>query len=410
MDITFSAIEQAEALIGNKIVKTPVIASPILSQLTGTAEIFIKLENQQYTGSFKDRGALNKLIRLTQKGKITGVIAMSAGNHAQGVACYAQKLNIPATIVMPEGTPFNKVERTKTFGARVILKGESIDQAAAYAHELAQKEDLVFIHPYDDPDIIIGQGTLGLEFMKSYSDLDILVVPIGGGGLISGVATVVKAINPKIKIIGVEATLFPSMHHKINNLPPSSGGQTIAEGIAVKSPGEWTIPIVKKYVEEILLVDEAILERAVEIMALNQKMVTEGAGAAGLAAILAFPNIFKNKRVGLIISGGNIDPRVLSQVLMRGMLKDGRMVTLRIEINDQPGVLAKVSGLIGAQGGNIIEIHHQRMFSDLAVKLADVDAVIETRNITHINEIADSLRQAGFATRILSSRSYDKTS
>jgi threonine dehydratase len=365
----------------------------------------LKLENLQYTGSFKDRGAFNKLASLDSAAKTAGVIAMSAGNHAQGVAYHAQRLGIPSTIVMPEGTPFNKVERTASFGARILIQGESIDSAAVFARDLAAREGLTFVHPYDDPLIVAGQGTIGLELLADFPDLDMIVVPIGGGGVLSGVAIAAKSINPRIEMIGVEAALYPSMHNAVRKLAPNNGGQTIAEGIAVKSPGKLTQEIISRSVSDLLLVSEDALERAVQMMAERQKVIAEGAGAAGLAALITHGAKFKGKRVGLVVCGGNIDSRMLAQVLMRGLVRDGRVVTLRIEISDTPGVLGKLALLVGQSGGNIIEIHHQRMFDDLPVKRADVDAVIETRNPEHYRDIIASLEKDGFPTRLLSNLS-----
>jgi threonine dehydratase len=330
---------------------------------------------------------------------------MSAGNHAQGVACFAQRLGIPATIVMPQGTPFNKVERTRGFGARVLIEGDTIDAAAVFAREVAKRENLTFVHPYDDPRIVAGQGTIGLELMADVPDLDIILVPIGGGGIMAGIATAAKAINPRIEMIGVEAALYPSMHHAIRNLTPTFGAPTIAEGIAVKSPGALTKAIIERLVSDILLVEEEPLEQAVQLMAETQKVVAEGAGAAGLAAMLAHRQRFAGRRVGIVVCGGNIDARVLGQVLLRGLVRDGRVVELRIGIVDQPGVLGRLARAIGEAGGNILEIHHQRLFTDLPVKRADIDAVVETRNAAHVTEIMASLSAAGFTVRQLSSRS-----
>ncbi len=405
MSVTIDDICAAAATIAGHVVRTPAVPAPRLAEATGAAEVVLKLENLQYTGSFKDRGAFNKLKGLTPAEAKTGVIAMSAGNHAQGVAYHAQRLGIPATIVMPNGTPFNKVERTRGFGARVLLEGDSIDSAAVFARDLAARENLTFVHPYDDERIVAGQGTIGLELLADSPDLDIIVVPIGGGGILAGIATAAKALKPAIEMIGVEAALYPSMHHAIRKVAPGSGGQTIAEGIAVKSPGVLTKAIIEKLVADILLVEEDALERAVHLMVEAQKIVAEGAGAAGLAALLAHPARFAGKRVGLVVCGGNIDVRMLAQVLMRSLVQDSRVVTLRIEIIDQPGVLARLAGCIGEAGGNILEIHHQRMFTDLPVKRADIDAAIETRNADHVHEIVASLSRAGFPTRLLGSRS-----
>jgi len=404
---TLEDIRRAADVIRGAVVLTPCVEAPRMAGQTGVEKLYLKLENQQFTGSFKDRGALNKLKSLTAEEARRGVIAMSAGNHAQGVAYHAQRLGIPATIVMPEGTPFTKVERTASFGPRVMLRGEGIDAAATFAREVAAQENLVFVHPYDDPYIVAGQGTIGLELLEQAPDVDCLVVPIGGGGLIGGIATAIKAVRPQVEIYGVESALYPSMHHAVHGLAPANGGQTIAEGIAVKSPGALTRPIVEKLVKEVLLVDENALERAVHMLVETQRLVSEGAGAAGLAALLAYPELFRGRKVGLVICGGNIDARMLAQVLMRGLVREGRIATLRIEIADQPGVLAAVARLIGSTGANIIEVHHQRMFFDLPVKRADIDVSLETRNAAHVGEIIAQLEEAGFPTRRLSSHSTE---
>jgi len=405
MTVTVDDIRAAAEVIAGQVVRTPAVPAPRLAEATGAKSVVLKLENLQYTGSFKDRGAFNKLKSLTPAEARNGVIAMSAGNHAQGVACFAQRLGIPAVIVMPQGTPFTKVERTRSFGARVIIEGDTIDAAAVFARDLAKRENLTFVHPYDDARIVAGQGTIGLELMADFPDLEIIVVPIGGGGIMAGTATAAKALKPAIEMIGVEAALYPSMHHAIRNLTPVFGAQTIAEGIAVKSPGALSKAIIEKLVSDILLVEEEPLERAVQMLAEVQKIVAEGAAAAGLAAMLAHPQRFAGKRVGLVICGGNIDARMLGQVLLRGLVRDGRVVTLRIEISDSPGVLGRLARAIGESGGNIIEIYHQRLFTDLPVKRADVDAVVETRNADHVNDIVASLTAAGFTVRQLGSRS-----
>jgi threonine dehydratase len=405
MTVTLDDIRTAAATIAGRVVRTPAVSAPRLAEATGVAELVLKLENLQFTGSFKDRGAFNKLKSLTPDEAKRGVIAMSAGNHAQGVAYHAGRLGIPATIVMPQGTPFTKVERTRSLGARVLLEGDGIDSAAGFARELADRERLVFVHPYDDPMIVAGQGTIGLELLADWPALDCIVVPIGGGGIMAGIATAAKALKPEIEMIGVEAGLYPSMHHAIHRLAPTDGGQTIAEGIAVKSPGALTRAIIERLVADILLVDEEALERAVQMMAESQKIVAEGAGAAGLAALLAHGARFAGRRVGLIVCGGNIDSRMLAQVMVRGLVRDGRVVTLRIEISDSPGVLGRLARAIGEAGGNIIEIHHQRLFTDLPVKRAHIDAVVETRNAHHVQEIMAKLAEAGFSTRLLSSLS-----
>ena len=402
---TLDDIRAAAEAIKGHVVRTPFVSAPRLAQQLGLASLRLKLENQQFTGSFKDRGSYYKLRSLSPDERKRGVIAMSAGNHAQGVAYHAQRLGIPATIVMPEGTPFTKIERTASFGPRVILKGDSIDAAAVYARELAAAENLIFVHPYDDPYIVAGQGTIGLEIIEDDSDLDFLVIPIGGGGLIGGISTAVRALKPSIEIYGVESDLYPSMHHAINEIPPANGGQTLADGIAVKSPGALTRAIVEEHVREVLLVDEMSVERAVGTLIETQRIVAEGAGAAGLAAIMCHPSAFRNCKVGVVIGGGNIDSRLLSQILMRTLVLDGRMATLRIEIVDQPGVMSTLTRVIGQAGGNIMDITHHRLFIDLPVKRAEVDVLLETRNAGHVDEIIKLLEQSGFSTRRMSSQS-----
>jgi threonine dehydratase len=332
---------------------------------------------------------------------------MSAGNHAQGVAYHARRLGIPATIVMPTTAPFSKVERTRGFGARVVQSGPTIDEAADTANELMEREGLTFVHPYDDPAIIAGQGTIGLEMMADDPDLDAIIVPIGGGGVIAGTALAAKTLKPSLEVHGVEAALFPSMYQAIRDLDPTSGGVSIADGIAVKRPGKLNRRVINELVADIMLVDEPALEGAVATLADYQKVVAEGAGAAPLAALMQNPDRFAGKKVGLVICGGNIDTRLLASVMMRGLVRDGRLVRLRIDINDAPGVLARVSGLIGETGGNIVEVYHQRLFHDVPVRKAEVDAVVETRNATHVRDIIDALEAGGFRTRMLSTLSAD---
>jgi threonine dehydratase len=401
LSVTIDDIRRAAAALAGLVVHTPTLPARRLEERTGCG-IVLKLENRQYTGSFKDRGALNKLLSLSSAERKAGVVAASAGNHAQGVAHHARRLGIPAAIVMPRSTPFTKIEQTSRLGARVVLHGEDLSQATDRATALVEEEGLVFVHPYDDPAIIAGQGTVALEMLADAPGLDALIVPIGGGGLISGMAIAAKALAPQIEIFGVEAALYPSMRQAIDGKPPSAGGQTIAEGIAVKRPGALTRPIVERLVEEILLVEEKTLEEAVQLMAESEKIVAEGAGAAGLAALLAYGERFAGRTVGLVVSGGNIDSRVLASILMRGLARDGRLARLRIEISDAPGVLARVAGTIGAAGANIIEVYHHRLYYDVPVTMADLDVVIETRNRVHVQEILTALAAAGFPCRLLS--------
>ena len=325
---------------------------------------------------------------------------MSAGNHAQGVAYHATRLGIPATIVMPKLTPFVKVEKTAQFGAKVVLEGDSVEEAADYARKLAAERDLVFIHPYDDPAIIAGQGTIGLEMLSDVPELEVLVVPIGGGGLIAGVATAAKALKPDIEIIGVQAAACPSMYRRRAGLPEAPVRPSIAEGIAVKRPGGLTLPIVKALVEDILLVEEDAIEAAILSLLEVEKLVVEGAGAAGLAAVMAEPARFAGRRIGLILCGGNIDLRLLSVVILRGLVHSRRLISIQVDMPDAPGNLAKVAALIGEAGGNILEVEHQRAFSPLSIKSTGVDFIVETRNAGHASEVVTTLRAAGFRVRI----------
>lgn len=374
-----------------------------LCEIAG-CEVFLKLETLHPTGSFKERGALNKLLSLTEAERRAGVVAMSAGNHAQGVAHHASRLGIPATIVMPSGTPFTKIDRTEALGAKVVLKGEALSDARAAADALARERGFVLVHPYDDPAVIAGQGTIALEMLADCPDLDALLVPVGGGGLISGIAVAARAVSPDIEIIGVQSALYPSMYRVLRGIDPDLPieGTTLAEGIAVKEPGMLTRRIVAALVGAVRLVTERQLEAAVELLIERQKLVVEGAGAAGLAALLAEPERFRGRRVGIVLTGGNIDGRLLASLLMRGLVRGGRLVRLRAELPDLPGVLSRVSGIIGGLGGNIVEVHHQRLFHDTSAKRAELDVVIETQNRRHVEAIIDALVAAGFATRLLS--------
>jgi threonine dehydratase len=406
LPVTADDIRAAAAAIAGAVLRTPSVLAPALAEITG-AEIVLKLETLHPTGSFKERGALNKLLSLDPAQRQAGVIAMSAGNHAQGVAYHARRLGIPATIVMPADTPFTKVERTEACGARVILRGAGLAEARLAADETARAEGLTLVHPYDDAKVIAGQGTVALELLADHPALDVLIVPIGGGGLISGIAVVAKAINPGITIIGAQCALYAAMLYALGRCPAPNGGTTLAEGIAVKEPGVLTRPIVEALVDDILLADEVGLERAIATLVDVEKLVVEGAGAAPLAALLAEPGRFRGKRVGLVLSGGNIDARLLASILQRQLVRAGRLVRLRIEISDAPGALAKIAAIIGEKGGNIVEIYHQRLFQDVPVKLAEVDAVIETRNPRHVGELIAALSAAGFPTRLLSSTALE---
>lgn len=400
MPITVDAVHAAARAIAGAVVATPTVAAPLLSDLLGVT-LFLKLENLQYTGSFKDRGALTKLLQLDAAARARGVIAMSAGNHAQGVAHHAQRLGIPATIVMPRETPFTKVARTEAYGARVVLEGDNISDSQIQAERLAAEHGYTLIHPYDDPAIVAGQGTIGLEMLAAVPDLDDLVVPIGGGGLISGIALAARSINPAIRITGVESALYPSMTDALAGRTGRYQGATLAEGIAVKTPGKLPQRIIADLVDEIVLVDEATIERAVHLLATVQKQVIEGAGAAGLAAVLEAPDRFAGRRVGLVVCGGNIDPRILASILMRGLVRQGQLARLRVQIEDGPGKLGRLAAVIGTAGGNIVEVHHQRLVVGLPVKRIDVDVVVESRDRPHVDRIVQDLDAAGFPASIV---------
>jgi threonine dehydratase len=392
--VSMEDIRAAAQRIAGAIEHTPCVHSRTLSRLTG-AQVWLKFENLQFTASFKERGALNKLLCLSAAERKRGVIAMSAGNHAQAVAYHAARLGIPAVIVMPKGSPNTKVKNTRVHGAEVVLEGESLADAGRHAFERAARDNLVFVHPYEDPLVIAGQGTAGLELLAAVPDLDVLVVPIGGGGLISGIATAAKALKPDIRIFGVESKTYPSMYQRLNGLPIQVGGDTIAEGIAVKDVGDIAFGIIKRLVEEVLLVEEETIERAVVALIEIEKTVAEGAGAAALAALLEHPGRFAGKRVGLPISGGNIDSRVLASVLMRGLVRDARLVRLRVTMPDVSGSLAKVAGLIAAGGGNIVEVQHQRIFGTSSVRSPEVEFLIETRDRDHTDLLLQSLVASG---------------
>lgn len=398
--VTLADVQAAAKVLEGNIERTELAHSRTLSAITG-ADVWIKFENRQYTAAFKERGALNKLSKLTPDEKRRGVIAASAGNHAQGVAYHARRLGIPATIVMAETTPFNKVEHTRDHGARVILEGMIFDEAKDYALKLGEKEGLVFIHPFDDLDIIAGQGTIALEMLADNPDLDTLVVPIGGGGLISGIAVAAKALKPDIKIIGVEAAMYPCMHAALRGKSPKMGGATIAEGIAVKEVGKLTRQIAERLLDDILLVEEEHLERAITLFVEVEKTIAEGAGAAGLAALLAHPSRFYGRKVGLVLCGGNIDTRLLASVLTRALVRENRLARIRIVGDDRPGLLALVSKIIGDNGANIMEVAHNRIALDVPAKGAEFDILMETRDSQHTQEVIDALAQAGYPPRAI---------
>ncbi|HEX5453562.1 MAG TPA: threonine ammonia-lyase [Stellaceae bacterium] len=403
LPVTIADIRRAEKAIAGSISRSPLVRAAALSEMAG-CEVWLKLETVHPTGSFKERGALNKLLSLTEAERRAGVIAMSAGNHAQGVAYHARRLGIPATIVMPGGTPFTKIDRTEALGARVLLKGEGLTDAREASEALARERGFTIVHPYDDPEVIAGQGTIALELYEQQPALDALIVPVGGGGLISGIAVAAKSLSPDIDIVGVEAALYPSMYRVLRGIDPDlpTEGTTLAEGIAVKEPGLLTRRIVAELVGLVHLVSERQLESAVELLIERQKLVVEGAGAAGVAALLAEPERFRGRKVGIVLTGGNIDARLLASLLMRGLVRGGRLVRLRSELPDLPGVLSRVAGVIGGLGGNIVEVHHQRLFHDSAARRAELDLVVETQNRRHVDTIIDALVAAGYPTRLLS--------
>jgi threonine dehydratase len=409
LPVTLASVREAAAAIAGAIAQSPVIAAPALSEIVG-AEIHLKLETLHRTGSFKERGALAKLLTLDPRQRRAGVVAMSAGNHAQGIAYHARRLGIPATIVMPEGTPFIKIDRTEALGAKVLLKGDSLTAAREAGDALAREAGLVLVHPYDDPTVIAGQGTIAIELIAERPELDTLVVPIGGGGLISGIAIAAKALKPEIEIVGIQSTLYPSMYRLLRGEDPGApaAAATLAEGIAVKEPGRLTRRIVAALVREIRLVDEVMLENAVETLLERHKLVVEGAGAAGVAAVLAAPERFRGRRVGIVITGGNMDARLLASILMRGLVREGRLVRLRAELPDVPGALSRLSGVIGKHAGNIVEVHHQRLFHDTSVKRAELDVVVETQNRRHVEALIAALTAAGFPTQLLLSSADDQ--
>jgi threonine dehydratase len=396
--ISFADIEAAAQTIEGHVLKTPLMPAPRLSALTG-AEVFVKHENMQATASFKERGAVNKLLSLSDEEKRRGVIAMSAGNHAQAVAYHARRFGIPATIVMPEPTPLVKVENTRGHGANVVLFGETLYESAQRARELAEEQRLVFVHPYDDPAVIAGQGTIALEMLAEAPDLDMLLIPLGGGGLMAGNAIAAKALKPTIELIGVEAALYPSFHNAIHDGAMPIGGATLAEGIAVKTVGTQTLPVVKALVSDIVLVGEDLIERAVNAYASLQHTLAEGAGAAGLAAMLKQPERYRDRKVGLVLCGGNIDTRLLAAIMVRELEREQRIAAFRLTASDRPGLLGKVASLLGTLGANILEVSHGRLFLDVPAKGVTLDVTVETRDEQHTAAIEQALKQEGFAPR-----------
>jgi threonine dehydratase len=396
--ISTADIEAAATTLHGSVLETACNRSRTLSEICG-CNLWLKFENLQFTSSFKERGALNRLSALSADERARGVIAMSAGNHALGVAYHAKRLGISATLVMPIGTPMVKVENTKRHGANVIISGQTLEEAGQFAREHGSARGLTMIHPYDDPLIIAGQGTIAFEMLRAVNELQTLVIPIGGGGLISGMAIAAKSLKPDIRIIGVQARLYPSMYNVIKGDQLPTRGDTLAEGIAVKAPGRITSGIIRQLVDDIVLVSDDEMERAVSMLINIEKTVAEGAGAAGLAAVMAAPERFRGTNVGLVLTGGNIDTRLIASVLTRELAREGRLTQLVLDIVDRPGQLALVSNLLGEAGANIIEVSHQRTFSDLPAKAALLQIVIETRDRLHLEDVVARLTVAGFNPR-----------
>jgi threonine dehydratase len=388
-------IRAAAARLQGQVLETPCVESRTLSHILG-AQVYLKFENLQFTASFKERGACNKLAQLTAQERQRGVVAMSAGNHAQGVAYHAQRLGLRAVIVMPCFTPGVKVERTRSFGAEVVLHGQTLEEASAHASRLALEQGLVFVHPYDDEAIVAGQGTVGLEMLEAVPELDTIVAAVGGGGLVGGIAVAAKALKPGIEVIGVQTLRFPSMYNAVKHEHLPQGVSSIAEGIAVGTPGAVTQAIVERHVDDLVLVDEGDIEQAIVMLLEIEKTLVEGAGAAPLAAMLKDQARWRGKRVGLVLSGGNIDPMLLAAIIERGMVRAGRLARIRVSARDVPGSLARITGILSQVGANIDEVHHQRAFTLLAAQNVEVELVLQTRGRDHIEAVLEALRQAGF--------------
>lgn len=393
--IHYTDVLAAAQRLKGHVLRTPCVASQTLSDITG-AQVFLKFENLQFTASFKERGACNKLSQLTQEQSARGVIAMSAGNHAQGVAYHAQRLGMRAIIVMPRFTPGVKVERTRGFGAEVILHGDTLEEARAHAYALAKSQQMTFVHPYDDDAIAAGQGTIALEMLEEVPGLECLVIAVGGGGLISGMATAAKALRPDLTVVGVQTERYPAMFDAIKGTRHSQGPSTIAEGIAVGTPGTMPLDVIRDKVDDMLLVDEGDIEQALVMLLEVEKTLVEGAGAVGLAALLKYPNQFVGKRVGLVLCGGNIDPLVLASIIERGMVRAGRLARIRVGVRDVPGSLARITALVAEAGANIEEVRHQRAFTSLSVQNAEIELVMQTRSHAHVTEVLSILQKAGF--------------
>jgi threonine dehydratase len=390
--ISLADVQAAAERIAGRVLRTPTIPSDALSRATG-AEVFLKLENLQATGAFKERGAANRLSLLTAAERDRGVITMSAGNHAQAVARHANLLGIAATIVMPRFTPATKVTRTAAWGAQVVLHGETLSDASAHAHALAAADGLVFVHPYDDAAVMAGQGTLALELLADVPTLDALIIPTGGGGMLAGCAVVARALRPQMKVYGVEVAAYSAFAQILRGAEVNVGGPTIAEGIAVREIGQTPLEIIRTHVTEVLVVEERLVEEAIALLAEGAKLVAEGAGAAGVAALLAFGERFAGQRVGVAVCGGNIDSRIFANVLLRNLLRDGRLLRLKLEIPDRPGVLADIAGRIGGIGGNIIDVSHHRLFAAPSVQAAELEVMAEARDAAHGSQIVAALEE-----------------
>jgi len=392
--VSLENVRAAAQRLRGQILATPFLESRTLSEIVG-AQVFLKFENLQFTASFKERGAFNKLAQLAEQG-VRGVIAMSAGNHAQGVAYHAQRLGLSATIVMPRFTPGVKVERTRGFGAEVVLHGDTLDAARDHAHVLAAARGLTFVHPYDDEAIIAGQGTVALEMLDAIPELDAMVVSVGGGGLLAGMAVAVRALRPQMELVGVQTTRFPSMFNAFKHEHVEQGSSSIAEGIAVGTPGQHTQALICSLVDDMLLVDEGDIEQGVLMLLEIEKTLVEGAGAAGLAALIRHPGRFAGKRVGLVLSGGNIDPLLLGSIIERGMVRAGRLARVKVSARDVPGVLARITAVVAEAGANVDEVHHQRAFTLLAAQNVEIELVLQTRGREHLGTVLDALHDAGF--------------
>ncbi len=400
LPVSIEDVRTAHARIGDAIVRTPTLISRTLSQMTG-ATVYLKFENLQFTAAYKERGALNTLLQLSAEARAKGVIAASAGNHAQGLAYHANRLGVPATIVMPRNTPIVKVVQTQGHGATVILEGDTFDAAYAHARTLEAERGFTFVHPFDDPRVIAGQGTVAVEMLADAPDIDTLVVPIGGGGLLSGMATVARAADQAIEVIGVQAELYPSMYNRINGTDHPCAGDTLAEGIAVKEPGGVTSQMVRALVDDIVLVSERSLEKAVSLLLQIEKTVVEGAGAAGLAALLEHPERFAGRTVGVVLCGGNIDTRLLANVLLRDLARSGRLARLRIRLQDQPGALYNVARIFDQERVNILELSHQRIFTNLPAKGLSLDVECETRDRAHLDRLLAALEDASYEVKLI---------